>query len=201
MLSNLWNGFCYSPDTDGDGGNGDDDQAKDKDKGKDEDKGKSLAWKPWHDALPKEAQELIATRESGLKTALDSERDARKDAEKDLRAVAKDLEEGSEAQKKVLTLADDVAEGTKKADFYEDAHKAGVSNLKLAFLVATDEGLFDKRGNANFDKLKEGFPELFGKKRVTDSNAGDGTGGLPDGKKAGMSEFIRASSGKHRVKG
>ncbi len=198
MLSYLWNGFCYSPDGDGGGGNGDDDKAKDKDKdkGKDEDKGKSLAWKPWHDALPKEAQELIATRESGLKTALDSERDARKDAEKDLRAVAKDLEEGSEAQKKVLTLADDVAEGTKKADFYEDAHKAGVSNLKLAFLVATDEGLFDKRGNANFDKLKEGFPELFGKKPIVDSNAGDGTGKGLDGKKADMNLFIRSGSGK-----
>ncbi len=196
MLSNLWNGFCYSPEDKGGGGNGDDDQAKDKDKGKDEDKGKSLAWKPWHDALPKEAQELIATRESGLKTALDSERDARKDAEKDLRAVAKDLEEGSEAQKKVLTLADDVAEGTKKADFYEDAHKAGVSNLKLAFLVATDEGLFDKRGNANFDKLKEGFPELFGKKRVVDPNAGDGTDTLPDGQKKGMNEYIRDAAGK-----
>ena len=195
MLSNLWNGFCYSPEDKGGGGNGDDDKAKDKekDKGEDKDKGKSLAWKPWHDALPKEAQELIATRESGLKTALDSERDARKDAEKDLRAVAKDLEEGSEAQKKVLTLADDVAEGTKKADFYEDAHKAGVSNLKLAFLVATDEGLFDKRGNANFDKLKEGFPELFGKKRIVDPNAGEGTGRELDGTKADMSEFIRSA--------
>lgn len=195
MLSNLWNGFCYSPDDKSGGGNGDDDKAKDKDKdkGKDEDKGKSLAWKPWHDALPKEAQELIATRESGLKTALDSERDARKDAEKDLRAVAKDLEEGSEAQKKVLTLADDVAEGTKKADFYEDAHKAGVSNLKLAFLVATDEGLFDKRGNANFDKLKEGFPELFGKKKIIDPNAGDGTDTLPDGQKKDMNAYIRAA--------
>jgi len=188
MLSNLWSSVFYSPDDKDGGGNGDDKQADDKDKGK----GEALAWKPWHDALPKEAQELIATRESGLKTALDSERDARKTAEKDLRDVAKKLEEGSDAQKEVLKLADDVADGTRKADFYEEAHKAGVSNLKLAFLVATDEGLFDKRGNANFDKLKEGFPELFGKKKIIDPNAGDGTGRELDGKKGGMNEFIRS---------
>lgn len=196
MLSNLQNGVFYSPDDKGGGGNGDDKQADDQSKDKDKEKGKALAWKPWHDALPKEAQELIATRESGLKTALDSERDARKTAEKDLRDVAKKLEEGSEAQKEVLKLADDVADGTRKADFYEDAHKAGVSNLKLAFIVATDEELFDKRGNANFAKLKEGFPELFGKKPIVDPNAGDGTGKTLDGKKAGMSEYIRAASGK-----
>ncbi|GAF82533.1 unnamed protein product, partial [marine sediment metagenome] len=125
---------------------------------------------------------------------------ARKTAEKDLRDVAKKLEEGSEAQKEVLKLADDVATGTRKADFYEEAHKAGVSNLKLAFLVASDEGLFDKRGNANFDKLKEGFPELFGKKKIIDPNAGDGTGKTPDGTKAGMNEFIRAGR-SGRMKG
>ena len=126
---------------------------------------KSLEWKPWHDALPKEAQELVAEREKGLKSALDSERDARKTAEKDLRDVAKKLEEGSEAQQEVLKLADQVAEGTTKADFYEEAHKAGVSNLKLAYHVATTEDLFDKRGAVNFDKMKEAYPELFGKKQ------------------------------------
>lgn len=194
MLSTLWNGFCYSPDDKGGNGKDPDDKADDKDKSQGKDK--SLAWKPWHDALPKEAQELIATRESGLKTALDTERDARKTAETDLRSVAKKLEKGSEAQKEVLKLADDVAEGSRKSDFYEDAHKAGVTNLKLAFLVATDEGLFDKRGNANFDKLKESFPELFGKKRVVDPNAGEGTGTLPDGQKKDMNAFIRGAAGK-----
>ena len=193
MLSNLWDGVFYSLDDKGGGGKADD-QADDKDK--DKGKGEALVWKPWHDALPPEAKELIATRESGLKTALESERDARKTAEKDLRDVAKKLEEGSDAQNEVLKLADAVAEGTRKSDFYEEAHKAGVSNLKLAFIVATDEGLFDKRGNANFEKLKGGFPELFGKKKIIDPNAGDGITRLPDGNKAGMNEFIRASKGR-----
>ena len=157
---------------------------------------KALEWKPWHDALPKDAQELVAEREKGLKSALDSERDARKTAETDLRAVAKKLEEGSVAQQEVLKLADQVAEGTTKADFYEDAHKAGVSNLKLAYHVATTEELFDKRGAVNFEKMKESYPELFGKKQVPRGDAGEGTGTAPGGQKIGMNEFIRRSAGK-----
>jgi len=157
---------------------------------------KALEWKPWHDALPKEAQELVAEREKGLKGALDTERDARKTAEKDLRAVAKKLDEGSDAQNEVLKLADQVAEGTTKADFYEEAHKAGVSNLKLAYHVATTEELFDKRGGVNFDKMKDAYPELFGKKAPPKGNAGDGTGSAPGGQKVGMNEYIRRSAGK-----
>jgi hypothetical protein len=157
---------------------------------------KALEWKPWHDALPPEAQELVAEREKGLKSALDSERDARKTAETDLRAVAKKLEEGSEAQQEVLKLADQVAEGTTKADFYEEAHKAGVSNLKLAYHVATTEELFDKRGAVNFEKMKEAYPELFGKKQVPRGDAGEGTGTAPGGKDISMNAFIRRSAGK-----
>lgn len=191
MLSNLWNGVFYSPDDAGGGGK-DDDQAGDKDKGT----GEALTWKPWHDALPPEAKELIATRESGLKTALGTERDARADAEKELRKAAKELEKGSEAEANLLKAADDLAASTTKSEFYEDAHKAGVTDLSLAFLVAKEEKLIGKRGNVNFDKLKEAHPSLFGKKRIIDPNAGEGTGGTPDGKKADMNLFIRAGSGK-----
>jgi hypothetical protein len=196
MLSDLWNGFCYSPD-DASGGKGDDDKG-DKDKG-DKDKGdkdKGPDYKTWYAAQPKETQDLITADKDGLTKALGTERDARADAEKELRKAAKKLEKGSDAETNLLKAADDLAASTVKSDFYEGAHKAGVSNLKLAFLVATDEGLFDKRGNANFDKLKEGFPELFGKKRIVDPNAGDGTDVLPDGQKKDMNAFIRAAAGK-----
>ena len=185
MLSNLRNSVFYSPDDDGGGGNGDGDQEE-------QDDGEVLDYKDWHDKQPKEIQDLIATDRVGLTKALGTEREARKTAETDLRKSAKALEKGSQAEKDLLKAADDLAASNTKSEFYEDAHKAGVTNIKLAFLVATDEGLFDKRGNANFDKLKEGFPELFGKKRIVDPNAGDGTGRELDGKKGGMNEFIRS---------
>jgi len=155
-----------------------------------------LDYKTWHDALPKEAQTLIAEREGGLKSALDTERDARKDAEKELRKAAALAEKGSEAQKQLEKSADDLAALSMKAEFYEEAHKAGVSNLKLAFHVATTEDLFDKRGAVDFDKMKEAFPELFGKKAPPKGHAGEGTGTAPGGQKMGMNEYIRRSAGK-----
>ena len=194
MLSNLWSGIFYSPDGDGGGGNGDDDQAKGKEKGKGDDE--VLEYKTWHASQPKEIQDLIAADRVGLTKALGTEREARSDAEKELRKSAKALEKGSKAEKDLLKAADDLAASNTKSEFYEDAHKAGVENIRLAFIVATDEGLFDKRGNANFDKLKESFSELFGKKKITDPNAGDGTGRTLDGKKADMNLFIRSGSGK-----
>lgn len=159
-------------------------------------KADALQWDTWHDALSEPAQKLIAEHTSGLKTALTSERDARSDAEGDLRKVAKDLKEGGEAQKKVLKLADDVAAGNLKADFYDDAHKAGIPNLKLAFHIAKEDDLFDKRGNVNFVKMKEDYPELFGKTKVADGSAGEGTGGGTPGGKRDMNKAIRTMSGR-----
>ena len=83
-----------------------------------------------------------------------------------------------------------------KADFYEEAHKAGVSNLKLAYHIATTEELFDKRGAVNFEKMKEAYPELFGKKQVPRGDAGEGTGTAPGGKEISMNAFIRRAAGK-----
>ena len=189
-MSEFRKGLFYSPEKDGDGGE------KPEEKPAEDKKDDVLEWDTWHKALPEDAQELVAGHVSGLKTALASERDARDTAEKDLRDVAGKLEKGSEAQKEVLRLADAVADGNTKIDFYEDAQKAGVSNLKLAFVVAKEEGLFDKRGNANFTKLKEIYPELFGKKKVPDGTAGDGTGtGLP-GEKVDMNTLIRKKAGR-----
>jgi len=191
-MNDLWKGLLYDKDPPGGGGGKGDPPPK-------ETKPPEpavLNWETWHKTLPKEVQTLIADHESGLKTALGSERDARKTAEKDLRDVAKKLEEGSEAQIEVLKLADDVAVGNTKADFYEDAHEAGISNLKLAYHVATTEDLIDKRGNVDFDKMKENFPELF-TKPTRKPQGGAGAGAGDDlGQKAGMNAWIRSQAGR-----
>lgn len=150
----------------------------------------------WLEGQDDATKGLIDGHVKGLKAALGSERDAREKAEEDLRDVASKLEKGSEAQKEVLRLADAVAEGSSKADFYEDAHDAGVTNIKLAYHVATTEKLFDGRGNVNFETLKANYPELFGAKgRKPSGDAGMGTG-TQLGKKADMNEAIRAMSGR-----
>ena len=139
---------------------------------------------------------MIEKYETGLKSALTDEREARGNLEKQLRDLAGKAEKGSEAEKKLIEMADQMAEGDRRATFYEEAHRAGVSNLKLAYLAAVQEDLFDKRGVVNFEQMKKDYPELFGQGTPKPKgNAGDGTG-APVPAHAGMNEFIRAAAGK-----
>lgn len=190
------NGLFYSPDDGGANGDGNGDPKGNSDGNSDGDGQEALGWDTFHASLAPEAQKLIADRESGLKSALSNERDARKEAEKNLRDVAADLEKGSEAQKSVLKLADDLAVQTAKADFYEDAHAANVTNLKLAYHIATTEGFISDRGRVDFDGMKKEYPELFAKKFVPEGGAGDGTGTRPPGKSLTMNDLIRAKAGR-----
>lgn len=197
-MNRLWKGLMYDKDGAAGGGKKGESNGNGKDQGGEKPSVKAdvLDWDTWHGALPKNAQTLIADHESGLKTALGSEREARGDAEKALREVAGKLEKGSVAQKEVLKLADEVSVGTAKTEFYEDAHEAGIINLKLAYHIAVTDELFDKRGNINFEKMKENYPELFTKApRKPPGGAGDGAGGDLD-QPADMNVFIRKSAGR-----
>jgi hypothetical protein len=157
----------------------------------------ALNYDAWLKEQPKPVQELMAENVKGLKTALDSERDARKDLEKQLRELAAKAEKDSDAQKKLTEMADQMGTADRKADFYEQAHAAGVTNLRLAYVVAVQDDLFDRKGQVSFETLKKSYPELFGsdKKPPTQTNAGAGTGQAPDGH-ADMNAWIRTSAGR-----
>lgn len=149
--------------------------------------------------IAKQSDEIKALMDghiNGLKTALGSERDTRKDLEKQVRDLATKAEKGSEAEKQLTTLADQMATADRKASFYEDAHTAGVTNLKLAFVVATTDELFDKKGNVNFADLKTKYPELFGVKKVPNGNAAEGTEDEPDTAGSAMNRLIRKKAGR-----
>ena len=155
-----------------------------------------LAFDRWIGEQDEAVKTMLDGHTSGLKSALESERENRKKLQKELRELAGKAKEGSEAQTQLTAMADRIEAADMKADFYEEAHAAGVSNLKLAFLVAQEEELFDRRGNVNFEQMKKDYPELFGgRPKVTAGNAGDGTGGTqPSGQD--MNSFIRAASGR-----
>jgi hypothetical protein len=117
----------------------------------------------------------------------------------DLRSImniseAKKAEAGSETQTQLTQMADRVSEADRKTDFYEDAHAAGVTNLKLAYLVAVQDELFGKNGAVNFAAMKQQYPELFGGGKLPAGNAGTGGNTGPQGRS--MNEFIRRSSGR-----
>lgn len=134
---------------------------------------------------------------AGLKSALRSERESRGEAERKVRDLAQKADKGSEAEAALLKVADELAAETRRAGFYEVAHAAGVTNLKLAYLVAVNDDLFDKKGQVNFEELKKGYPELFGTKAMAKPPAGNvGAGQGNEPKQSGMNAFIRAASGR-----
>lgn len=144
---------------------------------------------------PKTVVEAYETHVKGLKNALTSERGSRQDLEKQLRDLAKKADAGSEAQTELVKMADKISESQRRSDFYEAAHASGVTNLKLAYLIATQDDLFSSRGDVNFEKMRTDYPELFGvSARKGKTNAGEGSGSSTS--KSGMNDFIRASSGR-----
>lgn len=138
-------------------------------------KGETLTFEAWSETLTDEQRGLIETHVKGLKSALESERGSRKDFEKQLRDLAKKAEKDSDAQTSLTQLADQVKSENRRATFYEEAHAAGVRNLKLAYTVATTEELFDKQDKVDFDEMKKAYPELFGPAKEPKANAGSGT--------------------------
>ena len=151
---------------------------------------KPLVFDDWLKGQPEEIKTLLDGQTKGLKSALQSEREARSAAEKALRVEAGKAEKGSEAEKKLTELADQMQEADRRAEFYDDAHRAGVTNLKLAYFSAVADERFDKRGRVDFEAMKKDYPELFGSKKWPEGNAGKGTGSSPNGKPS-MDDFIR----------
>jgi len=153
------------------------------------------AFEAWVKDQPENVRTMLDGHTKGLKSALDGERDARKKLEKDLRDLAGKAEKDSDAQKKLTEMADQMGEADRRADFYEAAHAAGVSNLKLAYTVAVQDEMFDRKGNVNFEEMKKAYPELFGgATKKPAGNAGEGNNNQPQGK--GMNDFIRRAAGR-----
>lgn len=183
----------FQAEKDGAGGSNSDDKKGD---AKGDNNQKPLNYETWVENQPVEVKTMLAGWERGLKTALGDERDARKGLERQVRELAGKAEKGSEAERQLTQLADQITESDRRSEFYEAAHIAGVTNLKLAYLVASHDELFDKRGMVNFETMKESYPELFGSQnKLPKGNAGDGTDKQPTGK-GSMNDFIRAAAGR-----
>jgi len=157
----------------------------------------ALRHEPWVKDQSDEVRTMLSGWENGLKTALNSERDARRDLEKQVRDLAGKAEKGSQAQTELTQLADQIAEADRKVNFFEAAHLAGATNLKLAYLVAVQDDLFDKKGQVDFETMKKSYPELFTGTVKQPVKANSGEGRSDNQSPAGsMNAFIRKSAGR-----
>ena len=157
---------------------------------------KEQTFEEWLAKQPKESQDRFSAREKSWKATQATERADRETLRTELMALRAKAEKGSDLEKQLGSSLAKIEETDRKADFYEAAHAAGVANLKLAYVVAVQDDLFDKKGNVSFETLKGKYPELFaGKAPAPKGNAGAGTGG--EGRPAvGLNEIIRRASGR-----
>jgi hypothetical protein len=156
-------------------------------------------YETWLAAQPDEVKAGLEQHTSGLTSALTSERESRKDFEKQARDLAEKAEKGSEAQAQLTAVADKLADAERRADFADAAGKAGVSDMKLAYIAAREDEMFDRFGRVDFAKLQEAHPALFGKPAPAAGNAGAGTitQPAPGGKNAEANDAIRRASGRY----
>jgi small-conductance mechanosensitive channel len=138
---------------------------------------------------------LLTQHTSGLKSALDAERNERKAQAKQLRDALAKAEKGSETERALQDITERVAQAERRASFFEEASRpdVGCTNVRAAYLVATAESLFTKAGDPDWKRIKDEAPELFQRKQSI-ANAGNGTQAPP--KTGGMNDFIRRSSGR-----
>jgi septal ring factor EnvC (AmiA/AmiB activator) len=149
----------------------------------------------WFGKLPPHEQEGLENHTAALKSALENERQQRKQFSKELRDLTQKAEKGSEAEKTLGEMSTRLEQAEQRAAFYEEAGRPeiGCSNPRAAFLVASAEGLFTKRGDPDWPAIKAAMPELFGRKPIP-GNAGTGNGSPPA--TPSMNDYIRSATGR-----
>lgn len=157
----------------------------------------TLTFDSWLADQPDNVKNLVDTHTQGLRSALDSERTAHKDLDKKLKDAIKATEKGSDERQRLEAMQTQLESSKRQADFYDAAHKLGVTNLKLAWLAAQSEGAIDEKGACDFETLKQTHPQLFAtttKPPVPPANAGQGAGGQQAPQ--GMNDLIRGAAGR-----
>ena len=152
----------------------------------------------WFESQTEDVKTLITDHESGLKSALRSERENTKSLSKQIADLQGAAEKGSELEKQLSTLQARLTESERHANFIDSAVGAGCTNTKAAYKLAkADEVLWKRDGSPDWDAIKETAPEFFAKPKPTTGNAGSGTNTDPaaGSKMHPMDEIMRRSIG------
>jgi hypothetical protein len=142
-------------------------------------------WEEWLAERPEAErgtiQKLYETHTTGLRTALDNERDERKRLAKEMQAAADKLKDGDASKEQLTKMADDLNKANAKADFFQEAARPeiGLADAEAAWIIVQAKGdaFKDRKGNIDFELLKASHPGLFrqeGTPKPPKGNAGDG---------------------------
>lgn len=146
----------------------------------------TMGFESWIATQDAAVKAMLDARDAPLRNALQQERDNAKALHKEIKALSQKAEAGSEIAKTVTELSGKLETEQKRADFYEAATAAGCRNLRLAWLVASADGLA-------LTEIQKNYPELFASKPAT--HAGNGANSGPSGEKQDMNTLIRKKAG------
>lgn len=157
------------------------------------------SWEEVLTTLPENLRALYDRHIAGLKNTVQATRQERDALAARLREIQSALgKDPAEAKQLIERMTAELEEAERRAVFYEQAGRPeiGCVNPRLAYLVATADGLFDKKGSPDWDAIKAAAPELFrGSAALGSVNGGAGTAvGRPPA--ASMNDFIRKAAGR-----
>jgi len=145
----------------------------------------------WYQQLEADQRQMLDEHIRGLKSALEAEREARKNLAKQLGELRGQLDDSSEAAKRIDAIQAEARTAQARAAFYEQAAAAGVVDLRLAWLAASEGGMIDEDGSVDFETLKSRHGALFGGETPpTSGYAGAGAGAKPPAAES-MDDLIR----------
>lgn len=148
---------------------------------------------------PEAVRTLFEAHESGLKSALGKERDEKEALSKQIKELSKATGDNEALKGQLDTVAAALDESNRRADFFAAAALAGItgSDIELAYVAATKDGLFDRKGQPDIPALKEKYPKLFtGGTPGSGGGAGAGRRQAPPKAEGGMDAFIRGAAKK-----
>ena len=131
---------------------------------------------------------LVNGRLTNLASALETERNDRKELQRQLTSLQK-IGNPTELKSELEKVQASLTAQEERNAFNEAAHAQGVTNLRLAYLAAKDAQLLGKK--TLWDDLKGANPELF-RKTVAPTGAGNGSGARPSAALT-MNELLRGS--------
>ena len=137
-------------------------------------------YESWIGEQSEEVKAGIEEHYNGLLNTVKATRDERDALSKELKSLAKNIDENSEAGKQLGELRTKLAEAEKKSIFMEQSVTRGVKRPSAAYAIANADNLYLKDGQPDWDKIKESVPELFTPQSIN-SDAGSGTSKKPEG--------------------
>jgi hypothetical protein len=148
-------------------------------------------------ALPDQDRQLYEQHTTGLRSALDSERQQRRDLEGQIKQLAGKMKEGSDERRRLDEMSTQLATANERADFFEEGARPeiGCSNLGLAWLaIQARREDFVKRGRIDWAGVKATYPQLFASPLPPVGHAGTST--QAQSTAPTMNQMIRRAAGR-----